>query len=188
MKKTLMKTIMIATLLFCSNLKAKASSCMATLKKASKEQIVHDSNMIKNYQLSHMHAMQNSQNLKAYHISAKVFNPSHKVPTVMELANSIKSHPYFIGSFNKELSKEDYIGLKAKTDLPFFILETYQNKKSDFYMVYSKGVRHFSIKALNEFDENSLAGIDNTGLLKYPNIEAFTKCTLSSSYVDIYLT
>jgi len=178
MKNTLMKTMLITALFFCSNLGAKAKSCMVTLKKAKKEQIVDRSNMIKNHQLSRMYAMQNSWNLKAYHISAKFFNSSHKVPTARDLENSIKSHPYFIGSFNKELSKEEYISLKAKTDFPFFILETYQNKKSDFYMVHSKGIRHFKINISNEKSEH-MASLDNGVHKIYPSLKSFIKCTFS---------
>jgi len=181
MKRTLMKTIMIAALLFCSNLRAKVNNYMA---KSKNSQIIHSFNLSKSgykYQLVHMYAMQNSENLKTYHISAKFFNQSHKVPTAMDLADSIKSHPFFIGSFANEPSKEEYISLKAKINHPFFILETHQNEKSDFYMVHSKGVRHFSIKSLNGFDENSMASIDNSGLLDYPDIEAFIQCTLNVS-------
>ena len=184
MKNTLIKTIMIATLLFCSNLKAKADSCVAILKKAKKEQIVDSSNMIKNYQLSRMYAMQNSLNLKAYHISAKFFNPFHKVPTAEDLENGIKSHPYFVGRFNKKLSKEEYFNLKAKIGFPFFILETYKNDKSDFYMVHSKGVRHFTVNISNEKSEH-MASLDNGSYKVYPSLSSFIACTIGRDLLEV---
>ncbi len=179
MKNTLVKTLIIAALLLCSNLRAKANSCMATLKKVKMQKSFYISKSNYNHQLARMYGLQNRENLKAYHVGSKFFDPSHKVPTVENLADSIKSHPYFIGSFANEPSYDEYISLKAKVKHPFFILETRQNERSDFYMVHSKGVRHFSIKSLNKIDKNSMASIDNSVVIDYPDLLSFIKCTLN---------
>jgi len=185
MKRTLMKTIMIAALLFCSGLQAKAKNCMAALKKAKTHQSFTACKSLQKHQFVHMYAMQNSENLKAYHISAKFFNPSHKVSTAMDLADSIKSHPFFIGSFANEPSKEEYISLKAKINYPFFFFEAYQDGKSEFYMGNPKGLRHFSINNLDD-RTNSMASICNSISQNYPGLDRFIKCTIES-HSDKYL-
>ncbi len=179
MKNALIKTLIIAALLFCSNSRAKANNCIVTLKKAKIQESFNTSKCNYNHQLARMYGLQNRENLKAYHVGSKFFNPYHKVPTAENLADSIKSHQYFIGIFANEPSYDEYISLKAKVKHPFFILETCQNERSDFYMVHSKGIRHFSVKSLNKVDKNSMASIDNGGLLDYPDLDSFITCTLN---------
>jgi len=180
MKKALKKTIMIAALLFCSNLAHAKVNDITKQKKVQADQIIFNSKISKSlnkHQLTPMLALQNSGNLRAYHVGSKFFNPLHKVPTAKDLHDSVKSHPFFIGRLVKEPSHEEYVNLKAKISHPFFILETYQNGKSDFYMVHSMGVRHFVINVQNDRQDN-LASIDNSAK-DYPDIESFIECTLS---------
>jgi len=177
MRNTLVKTLIIAALLLCSNLRAKANNCIVTLKKAK---IQKSSNMSYNHQLARMYGLQKRENLKAYHVGSKFFDPSRKVPTAGDLVDSIKSHPYFIGSFAKEPSYDEYVSLKAKVRHPFFILETSQNERSDFYMVHSKGVRHFTINISNEKSEY-MASLNNGYSKIYPNLSSFIKCTTTNN-------
>jgi len=187
MKNTLVKTIIIAALLFCSNLaSAKTTINVVQQKKIKADQIIFSSNINKNIHIRRlipMYSMQTSENLKTYHLGHKFFNPDHKVPTANNLAVSIKSHPFFIGKFTKEPSHGEYASLKSKISHPFFILETSLNNKSDFYMVYSNGIRHFTIQ--NDKMDN-LASYCNSSGKNYPNLDFFIKCTLEA-HSDKYL-
>ncbi len=70
------------------------------------------------------------------------------------------------------------MNLKNKVAYPFFIFETYSKGKSDFYMVHSKGIRHFTVDTVHD-DGVYLSSIDNMHK-GYPDFKLFIKCTLKS--------
>jgi len=184
MKNALKKTIMIAAMLFCSNLAHAKSNNALKQNKIQAEQIFFKASVNKsfyNHQLSPMLALQSNENLRTYHLGAKFFNPAHKVPTEKDLSDSIKSHPFFIGRFTNEPNYDEYVSLKDQFNYSFFILETVKNDKIDFYMVHLKGIRHFVISTKNDRQDN-LASIDNSAK-NYPDLESFIKCTLGSQSV-----
>jgi len=183
MKKTLIKTITIAALLFCYRTAyAKPKDIALQQRKIQADQIVFSSGVnrsLSNHRLFPMFAMQNRENLKTYHVGHKFFNSCYKVPTAKDLVDSIRFHPFFIGTFANELSHEECISVKDKIGYPFFIFETDQGGKNDFYMAHSKGVRHFTINILNE-RLDIIACLCNGADKNYPNLESFIKCTLKS--------
>jgi len=183
MKKTLIKTLTIAALLFSSNLaSAKAKNTVIQHKKIQADQIIFSSNVnksIHNYRIVPMYSMQTRENLKTYHAGHKFFNLDHKVPTEKDLLDNIRSCPFFIGTFANELSHEECISLKDKADSPFFIFETHQDDRSDFYMVHSKGNRHFIITDVGT-QQYEMASFCNSSGKEYPSLESFIKCTLES--------
>jgi len=179
MKKSLMKIAMIAVLFFIPNqIFSKASHWDVNSRKNPK-QVTYSNNISMNKrQLVHLHAMQNRENLKTYYLGAKIFNPYYSKPTENDFVKSIKSHPFFIGMLDSAPNHEEYVHLRNKIDYPFFIFETFHKGKSDFYMVHSKGVRHFIISTLHE-GEDYVSSIDN-GHKGYPGLKLFIKCTLKS--------
>ncbi len=187
MRKALVKTIIVAALLCYSNLKAKETNVIKK-EKSHANQIIFSSNIIKKvggYQIVTMYSLQNEENLKAYHIGLKFFDPSHMIPTEKDLAKSIQLHPYFIGSFPKELSQEEIVSFKHEANHPFFIFETCIDSKNDFYMVHKRGIRHFTIKSSDE-KNGYIARLSNGTAKHYPNLEKFTKSTIES-HTDEYL-
>ena len=175
MKTIFMKIALVAATVFCSNF------AHAKTNRIQAERVIFRYEMTKsenNHQIISMIALQNSGNLRAHHIGAKFFNPLYKVPTSNDLYNSIKSHPFFIGRLAKEPNHEEYVSLKNKISHPFFIFETRLKGKSDFYMVHSKGVRHFEINVQSDRQDN-LASIDNS-CKDYPDMKSFIRCTLNS--------
>ncbi len=190
MKKALIKIITLATLLFCSNLaNAKTTVNINQRKKlqANKTIFVSAKNMRVNiHKLIPMYSLQTGENLRAYHLGLKFFNPDHKVPTVEDLTDSIRSHPFFIGKFTNEPDHEEYAILRNKISHPFFILETTLNGNSDFYMVHSRGIRHFFMTTQNKHLDN-LTSFSNSSGKNYPDLNSFIKCTLES-HSDKYLT
>jgi len=179
MKKALIKIITIASLYFCSNLaNAKTTVNINQGKKLQTNEtiFIRARNMRVNvHKLIPMYSLQTGENLRAYHLGLKFFNPDHKVPTVEDLTDSIRSHPFFIGKFANEPTHEEYSILRNKISHPFFILETRLNGKSDFYMAHSNGVRHFSINT--SFKSCKMASLDNGGGKDYPDLDSFIKCT-----------
>ena len=173
--------MVIAALLFFSNLAcSKTKDNIARQKNFQPNPIIFNSIRNKRmykYRLVYMYAMQNRENLKAYHLGLMFFNRSHKIPTMKYLTNSIRSHQFFIGIFTRDLSHEECFSLKTKIDLPFFIFETYQSGKSDFYMLYSRGIRHFTVNASHERSDY-MASLNNGAGKDYPNLESFIQCTI----------
>jgi len=179
MKKSLMKIAMIVvTLFFTNQTSAKISNYDVDIKNETKK-VTYSNNVRKNKRLLvQMYAMQSKENLKTYYLGTKFFNPCYAYPTTNDFVKSIKSHPFFIGRLAKEPDHEEYTNLKNKIIYPFFIFETYNKGKSGFYMVHSKGVRHFIVNTLHE-DGITLSSIDN-GHKGYPDFKLFIKCTLKS--------
>jgi len=178
MKKSLMKTIIIAAMLFSSSFKVK--EIYASKREKTKEEFVISScnanKKINKCRVIPWLSLQTGENLKAYHLGLKFFDSSHKIPTAKDLANSIKLHPFYIGKFTQELTIEECDSIKNRTNYPFFIYETCQDSRSDFYMVHSKDVRHFTIESLNK----NIASFCNSTYQNYPDLNKFIKCTLES--------
>jgi len=177
MKKKLMKITLVAVSIFCLNLYAKINTYAAGSKNS---QIITNAKANRyNRQYVHMYALQNNENLRTYNLGVKFFNLSNSGLTIEDFYESIVSHQFFIGSLENMSIDEIYVSFKDKVDYSFFIFETFQRGKSDFYIAYSGGLRHFTINTVND-RLDTMTCLCNGCDKNYPNLDSFIKCTLKS--------
>ena len=117
---------------------------------------------------SHFLALGTNENLKAYHLGLRSIFPSYHIPSAEDLLNSIRSHHQFIGLMSQEKALNRF---KVKMDASYVIFEE-ENHTGHFYMIHSGGSRHFTIS------NRQLAGIDNGGNIRFPNLSHFVQSTL----------
>lgn len=117
---------------------------------------------------SRLLALETYENLKAYHVGIRSIFPNYKIPVCQDLLASIYSHPNFIGSYSQIEALEKL----GKVEETYLIFEEKGNDRGHFYVIHSRGFRHFSVS------QKAIAGIDNGSNIHYPLLEAFLESTL----------
>lgn len=174
MKKSIRKISLIAAAFLCTSF---FSINHLEAKKPIVSVMIYSSHpgdlSLKDQNLSQLFALEAQEGLKCYHYGLKTLFQDYTVPSAADLLNSIRCHPQYKGTITTNELLTHNVETTVKKEGPtFFLYEYTMDHKPHFYLSHPKGLRHFTIKHLNE-----IAYIENGGFAYHPNLDHLIHCT-----------